>query len=78
VVILENGGRIGEVNPVLAKVRARFVLVPLKLHAVLYMYKCTQTAVLRLRHHPQREKAGWMAEFHKRHAGRPPWWAEKH
>jgi bifunctional UDP-N-acetylglucosamine pyrophosphorylase/glucosamine-1-phosphate N-acetyltransferase len=31
-----------------------------------------------LSHHPQREKAGWMAEFHKRHAGRPPWWEEKH
>jgi len=25
-------------------------------------------------HHPQREKAGWMAGFHKRHAGRKPWW----
>ena len=31
-----------------------------------------------LSHHPQREKAGWMAEFHKRHAGRAPWWEEKH
>jgi bifunctional UDP-N-acetylglucosamine pyrophosphorylase/glucosamine-1-phosphate N-acetyltransferase len=31
-----------------------------------------------LSHHPQREKAGWTAEFHKRHAGRAPWWEEKH
>jgi bifunctional UDP-N-acetylglucosamine pyrophosphorylase/glucosamine-1-phosphate N-acetyltransferase len=27
-----------------------------------------------LSHHPQREKGGWTAEFHKRHAGRRPWW----
>jgi bifunctional UDP-N-acetylglucosamine pyrophosphorylase/glucosamine-1-phosphate N-acetyltransferase len=30
-----------------------------------------------LSHHPQREKSGWTAEFHKRHAGRRPWWVEK-
>jgi bifunctional UDP-N-acetylglucosamine pyrophosphorylase / glucosamine-1-phosphate N-acetyltransferase len=30
-----------------------------------------------LSHHPQREKAGWTAEFHKRHEGRHPWWVEK-
>lgn len=30
-----------------------------------------------LSHHPQREKGGWTAEFHKRHAGRRPWWVEK-
>jgi len=30
-----------------------------------------------LSHHPQREKAGWTAEFHRRHAGRRPWWIEK-
>ncbi len=29
-----------------------------------------------LSHHPQREKAGWTAGFHKRHKGRPPWWEE--
>ncbi|HXW83113.1 MAG TPA: bifunctional UDP-N-acetylglucosamine diphosphorylase/glucosamine-1-phosphate N-acetyltransferase GlmU [Candidatus Binataceae bacterium] len=29
-----------------------------------------------LSHHPQREKSGWMAEFHKRHAGRKPWFAD--
>jgi len=28
-------------------------------------------------HHPQREKSGWTAEFHRRHAGRRPWWVEK-
>lgn len=31
-----------------------------------------------LSHHPQRDKPGWTAEFHKRHEGRPPWWSEKH
>jgi bifunctional UDP-N-acetylglucosamine pyrophosphorylase/glucosamine-1-phosphate N-acetyltransferase len=30
-----------------------------------------------LSHHPQRDKAGWTAEFHKRHKGRRPWWVEK-
>ena len=30
-----------------------------------------------LSQHPQREKPGWTAEFHKRHAGRRPWWVEK-
>ena len=30
-----------------------------------------------LSHHPQRDKAGWTAEFHKRHEGRRPWWVEK-
>ena len=30
-----------------------------------------------LSHHPQRERSGWTAEFHKRHAGRRPWWVEK-
>ena len=35
------------------------------------------SGALVLSHHPQREKGGWMAEFHKRHAGRQPWWAEK-
>ncbi len=30
-----------------------------------------------LSHHPQREKSGWTAEFHKRHEGRRPWWVEK-
>ncbi len=34
-------------------------------------------ASLVLSHHPQREKSGWTAEFHKRHAGRRPWWVEK-
>ncbi len=31
-----------------------------------------------LSHHPQREKPGWTAQFHKRHEGRRPWWVEKH
>jgi bifunctional UDP-N-acetylglucosamine pyrophosphorylase/glucosamine-1-phosphate N-acetyltransferase len=30
-----------------------------------------------LSHHPQRDKSGWTAEFHKRHEGRRPWWVEK-
>jgi bifunctional UDP-N-acetylglucosamine pyrophosphorylase/glucosamine-1-phosphate N-acetyltransferase len=30
-----------------------------------------------LSHHPQREKSGWTAKFHKRHEGRRPWWVEK-
>ncbi len=30
-----------------------------------------------LSHHPQRDKAGWTAEFHQRHAGRRPWRLEK-
>jgi bifunctional UDP-N-acetylglucosamine pyrophosphorylase/glucosamine-1-phosphate N-acetyltransferase len=30
-----------------------------------------------LSQHPQREKSGWTAEFHKRHEGRRPWWVEK-
>lgn len=30
-----------------------------------------------LSHHPQREKSGWTAEFHKRHQGQRPWWVEK-
>ncbi len=31
-----------------------------------------------LSHHPQREKPGWTAEFHRRHQGKRPWWVEKH
>ncbi len=30
-----------------------------------------------LSHHPQREKSGWTAEFHKRHEGRRRWWVGK-
>jgi bifunctional UDP-N-acetylglucosamine pyrophosphorylase/glucosamine-1-phosphate N-acetyltransferase len=30
-----------------------------------------------LSHHPQREKVGWTAGFHHRHAGRRPWWEDK-
>jgi bifunctional UDP-N-acetylglucosamine pyrophosphorylase/glucosamine-1-phosphate N-acetyltransferase len=30
-----------------------------------------------LSQHPQRDKSGWTAEFHKRHEGRRPWWVEK-
>ncbi len=30
-----------------------------------------------LSHHPQRDKAGWTAEFHRRHEGRRRWWVEK-
>ncbi len=32
---------------------------------------------LAMSHHPQREKRGWMAQFHKRHEGRKPWWVAK-
>ncbi|MGH7947897.1 MAG: bifunctional UDP-N-acetylglucosamine diphosphorylase/glucosamine-1-phosphate N-acetyltransferase GlmU [Candidatus Binataceae bacterium] len=36
-----------------------------------------ENGALVLSQHPQREKAGWMARFHERHAGRQPWWVEK-
>jgi bifunctional UDP-N-acetylglucosamine pyrophosphorylase/glucosamine-1-phosphate N-acetyltransferase len=49
------------------------------------VYVASRTTIVRevedgaglLSHHPQREKSGWTAEFHKRHAGRRPWWVEK-
>ena len=36
-----------------------------------------EDGALVLSQHPQREKAGWMARFHQRHAGRRPWWVQK-
>ncbi|MGH7865556.1 MAG: bifunctional UDP-N-acetylglucosamine diphosphorylase/glucosamine-1-phosphate N-acetyltransferase GlmU [Candidatus Binataceae bacterium] len=36
-----------------------------------------ENGALVLSQHPQREKAGWMARFHQRHAGRRPWWVKE-
>jgi bifunctional UDP-N-acetylglucosamine pyrophosphorylase/glucosamine-1-phosphate N-acetyltransferase len=39
--------------------------------------RAVEDGALVLSHHPQREKPGWTAGFHQRHAGRRPWWVDK-
>ena len=39
--------------------------------------RAVEDGALVLSHHPQREKSGWTAGFHQRHAGRRPWWVDK-
>jgi bifunctional UDP-N-acetylglucosamine pyrophosphorylase/glucosamine-1-phosphate N-acetyltransferase len=36
-----------------------------------------EDGALVMSHHPQREKPGWTADFHKRHGGRAPWWEKE-
>jgi bifunctional UDP-N-acetylglucosamine pyrophosphorylase/glucosamine-1-phosphate N-acetyltransferase len=59
------------------------LVAPVKLGNDVYVASGTtivrevQDGSLVLSHHPQREKSGWTAEFHKRHEGRRPWWVER-
>jgi len=59
------------------------LVAPVKLGSDVYVASGTtivrdvEDGALVLSQHPQREKAGWMARFHQRHAGRQPWWVEK-
>ncbi len=59
------------------------LVAPVKLGNDVYVASGTtivrevEDGALVLSHHPQREKGGWTAEFHKRHEGRRPWWVEK-
>ena len=59
------------------------LVAPVKLGNDVYVASGTtivrevEDGALVLSHHPQREKSGWTAEFHKRHEGRRPWWVEK-
>ncbi|MFZ0889135.1 MAG: bifunctional UDP-N-acetylglucosamine diphosphorylase/glucosamine-1-phosphate N-acetyltransferase GlmU, partial [Candidatus Binataceae bacterium] len=49
------------------------------------VYVASGTTILRdvadgalvMSYHRQQERPGWTAEFHQRHRGRRPWWAEK-
>jgi bifunctional UDP-N-acetylglucosamine pyrophosphorylase / glucosamine-1-phosphate N-acetyltransferase len=56
------------------------LVAPVKLGNDVYVASGTtivrevEDGALVLSHHPQREKSGWTAEFHKRHEGRRPWW----
>ena len=40
-IVIEDGGRIGEVNPMFSQVRPRLALVPLKPHSPAHMHKRT-------------------------------------
>jgi bifunctional UDP-N-acetylglucosamine pyrophosphorylase/glucosamine-1-phosphate N-acetyltransferase len=59
------------------------LVAPVKLGNDVYVASGTtivrevEDGALVLSHHPQREKGGWTAEFHRRHEGRRPWWVEK-
>lgn len=59
------------------------LVAPVKVGSDVYVASGTtivrdvEDGALVLSQHPQREKAGWMARFHQRHAGRRPWWVQK-